>query len=299
MGAGKPGLQRPRNDRRFPPPGVTPVPSYGWPPYKGGVAHGGGARGGASPQQPQRSTLRGQSPRRRGPGCARESALDTGWHGLPESSGVKRSAVPASRVHPVARRVVAPHRRGRKWRERPRLFGRWCGTGEGKGGQGSGHPLPPFFRGRSLHSDPWREGQRALPSSGPINRSVRPSTPAGQVAGPSPGSDRGSLGACGSEPGAGGLCSLGPVRALACPDGRLCTYLNGNQVSQQTFRVRTDVICGHLYSSNSGRQKSGKALTIYPGNILSLLGNDFPSAHVFNGISLTSCLLIPGGNSKQ
>ena len=35
-GAGKPGLQRPRNDRRFPPPGVTPVPSYGWPLYKGG-----------------------------------------------------------------------------------------------------------------------------------------------------------------------------------------------------------------------------------------------------------------------
>ena len=28
-GQGKPGLQRPRNDRRFPPPGVTPVPSYG------------------------------------------------------------------------------------------------------------------------------------------------------------------------------------------------------------------------------------------------------------------------------
>ena len=38
--------------------------------------------------------------------------------------------------------------------------------------------------GRSLHSDPWREGHRALPRSGPINRSVRPSTPAGQVAGP-------------------------------------------------------------------------------------------------------------------
>jgi len=25
MGAGEPGLQRPRNERRFPPPGVTPV----------------------------------------------------------------------------------------------------------------------------------------------------------------------------------------------------------------------------------------------------------------------------------
>ena len=30
-----------------------------------------------------------------------------------------------------ARRVVAPHGRGRKWRERPPLFNRWCGTGEG------------------------------------------------------------------------------------------------------------------------------------------------------------------------
>ncbi len=98
MGAGKPGLQRPRNDRRFPPPGVTLVPSYGWPPYKGGVAHGGGARGGASPQQPQRSTLRGRSPPRCGPGCARESALEAGWHGFPESSGPKRRAAPALRV---------------------------------------------------------------------------------------------------------------------------------------------------------------------------------------------------------
>ena len=42
-GAGKPGLQRPRHDRRFPPPGVKDVPSYGWTTYKRGVAHGGGA----------------------------------------------------------------------------------------------------------------------------------------------------------------------------------------------------------------------------------------------------------------
>ncbi len=43
MGAGRPGLQRPRHDRRFPPPGVTLVPSYGWPPFRRGwlaqVAH--------------------------------------------------------------------------------------------------------------------------------------------------------------------------------------------------------------------------------------------------------------------
>ena len=130
-GAGKPGLQRPRNDRRFPPPGVKDVASYGWTTYKRGVAHVGGARGGASLQQPQRSTLRGRSPRRRGPGCARESALDAGWHGLPKSYGVKPRAAPTSRVHPLAHRVVAPHGRGRKWRERPPLFDRWCGTGEG------------------------------------------------------------------------------------------------------------------------------------------------------------------------
>ena len=32
---------------------------------------------------------------------------------------------------------------------------------------------PPLFGGRSLHSDPWREGHRALPRSGRINRPVR------------------------------------------------------------------------------------------------------------------------------
>ena len=34
MGAGNPSLQRPRNDRRFPPPGVKDVASYGWTTYK-------------------------------------------------------------------------------------------------------------------------------------------------------------------------------------------------------------------------------------------------------------------------
>ena len=60
----------------------------------------------------------------------------------------------ASRVPPrPARRRAA--REGRKWRERPRPFGRWCGAREGKGGQASGHPLPPLRGGRSLHSDPF------------------------------------------------------------------------------------------------------------------------------------------------
>ena len=47
IGAGKPGLERPRNDRRFPPPGVKDVASYGWPPFTRGVAHTGGSLGGA------------------------------------------------------------------------------------------------------------------------------------------------------------------------------------------------------------------------------------------------------------
>ena len=101
-------------------------------------------------------------------------ALDAGWHGFPKSCGVKPRGAPASRVHPLARRVVAPHGRGRKWRERPRVFRRWCGTGEGEVVHAKIHDLPSPFRGRSLHSDPWREGHRALPRSGPINRSVLP-----------------------------------------------------------------------------------------------------------------------------
>ena len=147
MGVVKPALQRPRNDRRFPPPGVTPVPSYGWPPYKGGVAHGGGARGGASPQQPQRSTLRGQSPPCCGPDCARESALDKGWHGFPKSSGVKPRA---------AARHGVPASHGASWRRTggggsggsdPPLFCRWCGTGQGEVVHAKIHHHPSPFRG--------------------------------------------------------------------------------------------------------------------------------------------------------
>ncbi len=154
MGAGKPGLQRPRNDRRFPPPGVTPVPSYGWPPYKGGVAHGGGARGGASPQQPQRSTIRGQSPPRCGPGCTRESALEAGWHGFPESSGAKRRAAPALRV---------PASHGASWRR--------------TGGGGSGGSDPLLDAGASPASvnrrTQWRTTNTRLGGSLPPQWSLR------------------------------------------------------------------------------------------------------------------------------
>ena len=84
------------------------------------VAHGGGARGGASLQPPQRSTLRGRSPPPCGPGCARKPALDKGWHGFPESSGVKPRAVPTR----VSR---ASH--GASWRR----------TGGGDGGESDPH----------------------------------------------------------------------------------------------------------------------------------------------------------------
>ena len=45
-------------------------------------------------------------------------------------------------VHPLARRVVAPHGRGRKWRERPPDFWRWCATGQGEVVHAKIHHLP-------------------------------------------------------------------------------------------------------------------------------------------------------------
>ncbi len=85
-GPGRSGI-----DRRFPPPGVKAVPSYGCPPFRRGVAHAGGAL----VWQPQNCTIRGRSPRRCGRGYSWKAALDVGWHGFPESSAVKRSAAPA------------------------------------------------------------------------------------------------------------------------------------------------------------------------------------------------------------
>ena len=59
-----------------------------------------------------------------------KSALDAGWNEFPASAATKRSDA-APRVSPPrpARRRAAPE--GRWWRERPPLFDRWCGTGEG------------------------------------------------------------------------------------------------------------------------------------------------------------------------
>ena len=61
----------------------------------------------------------------------------------------------------LARRVVAPHGRGGWWRERPPLFRRWCATGQGEVVHAKIHHLPSPRGGRSLHRDPWREGNRA------------------------------------------------------------------------------------------------------------------------------------------
>ena len=55
-------------------------------------------------------------------GCSRESALDVGWHGFPESSGGKAKCGAAPGGPGLARRVVAPH----------------------TGGGGSGGSDPPF-----------------------------------------------------------------------------------------------------------------------------------------------------------
>ena len=53
----------------------------------------------------------------------------------------------APRCPRLARRVVAPHGRGRKWRERPPVFCRWCGTGQGEVVHAKIHHLPSPFRG--------------------------------------------------------------------------------------------------------------------------------------------------------
>ncbi len=52
-----------------------------------------------------------------------------------------RQSVVRRRRH-LARCVVASHRRGSKWRERPRVFGRWCGTGRGEVVHAKNHHHP-------------------------------------------------------------------------------------------------------------------------------------------------------------
>ncbi len=156
MGAGKPHLQRPRNDRRFPPPGVTDVASYGWPGYKGG----GGAHRWCTIltitnlhyQRAQPSPLWS----RLCPGIR----IGRGLARIPQFLCGKAPCGGAPARPRLARRVVAPHGRGRKWRERPPDFWRWCATGQGEMVHAKIHHFPSFFGGRSLHRDPLREGSR-------------------------------------------------------------------------------------------------------------------------------------------
>ena len=74
---------------------------------------------------------------------------------------------------PLARRVVAPHGEGEEVEGATPRFLALVRHRGGGGGHAKIHHLPSPFRGRSLHSDPWREGHRALPRSGRINRPVR------------------------------------------------------------------------------------------------------------------------------
>ena len=125
-------LGRSEMGRRFPPPGVKAVPSYGCPPFRRGVAYAGGAR----VWQPQNCTIRGRSPRRCGRGYSWKSALDAGWHGFPESSAVKRrraSACVSSASH------GAPARR--------------------TGGGGSGGSDPPFLTAGAAPASVYRRTQ--------------------------------------------------------------------------------------------------------------------------------------------
>ena len=66
----------------------------------------------------------------------------------------------------------------------PPIFGAGAPPGRGKWSTLRSTSYPSPAGGRSLHSDPWREGHRALPRLARTNRPVRTSTPGRQVAGP-------------------------------------------------------------------------------------------------------------------
>ena len=143
-------LGRSRIDQRFLPPGGKHMPPYGCHPFqKGGVTSKGDmlltsnaflSEGGALaivvwdfPETPHWTRDKTDFPRP-----------------LRKSEARLRLACP-----PLARRAGAPHEQGAGGESDP-LFRRWCATGEGKGGQGSGHVCLPLFGGRSHHRDPWR-----------------------------------------------------------------------------------------------------------------------------------------------
>ena len=142
------------------------MPSYGWPPYNGGVVHVAGALF----RQLQIRTIRGQSPRRCGPGCAEKPALDAGWHGFPQSSGVKRRAAPRQGV---------PASHGASWRRTgrgdggesdPLFFGAGAPPGRGRWCTPKSTTSPPLLGGRSHHRDPCGKAIEPMRKPGPPHR---------------------------------------------------------------------------------------------------------------------------------
>ena len=125
--------------------------SYGWPPYKQGVAHVGGSPSGSRSWQPQRHFLRGKSPRCCGRGLAWKALLEAGWHGFAASAAAtvagRRPACP-----PPARCGDVAQGRGAGGESDPFLaLKRHRG---GVGGPPLGPPTPPVHGGRSHHTDP-------------------------------------------------------------------------------------------------------------------------------------------------
>ena len=99
------------------------------------------------------------APRGCGRGFAWKALLDKGWHRFPARlrqpwRGWIRSVQAPRRFPPRASHT-------RPGGERPPHFCRWCATGQGRWCTPKFTISPPRFWGRSLHSDPWREGHRA------------------------------------------------------------------------------------------------------------------------------------------
>ena len=118
--------------------------SYGCPPYKEGVAHvGGSLRWRTLWTTPTLLSQRAE-PSLLWSGSCLESLIGSGLARIPGVGCDNRGgAVPG--VAP--RRTLRRAWRGRKWRERPRVFRRWCATGQGEVVHAKIHHLPSPFPG--------------------------------------------------------------------------------------------------------------------------------------------------------
>ena len=137
------------------------MPSDGPPPFR----RGGGGLTWRRSCYAQRLSLRGQSPRRCGRGLSRNAASDGGQHGFPASAAKRRSEA-APRVSPLARRNGVPHERGAGGESDPPFFAAGAARGRSKVAAKVATLCPSLRGGRSLHSDPWREGHRASQAAG-------------------------------------------------------------------------------------------------------------------------------------